>query len=359
MIFLAFLLFGVLFLLGASANGFHGIWLFLDVPSFLYVLLGVAGFFLLFGRKEFVRGVRTFFAFSYPQDEYSPESGQFYLRLTTFTLTWGLIGLLSGMVLLFYDFQPESIGTALAFCLLSFMYASVLALFVFLPIGIRLSPPTLPLPISWRFSVWYLFIGLGTFYLIRCIGAILALALAHFAQQPDIPMEPVFPNELRTIVYRAANLPYNPVDPQWGPFQDGFSAKGILSEVFLYIDVASWIVMVGSVLLFWMASGRIPRWIMAPVVILLGLFWSILGLVIMLSDVNPETIGSGFSVTMLTTLYAFVAAIGFLIVDMTWSGWTGNYTTSQCSPPLSSPAFSESVEQAKEILDRTVENERR
>ena len=98
-----------------------------------------------------------------------------------------------------------------------------------------------------------------------------------------------------------------------------------------------------------MASGRRRKWIAAPAIILIGLFWSILGMVIMLCDLDPETLAPGFACSMLSTFYAFIAAIGFLIADMV----PGNRSGGQ---PASSDD-SEKAEQAKEILDRAVENE--
>ena len=208
MIFLAFLIFAALFVMGATAQGWSYIGLFLDVPSLLFTLLGIAGFFLVFGRKEFGRGVKTFFAFSYPQDDHSPESGRFFLRLTTFTLSWGLWGVVFGMLGSLVELNPDTVGQTLAFSLLSFLYASGLALLVFLPIGIRLSPPTLPLPISWRFSVWNLFVGLVAFYLVRCLAVIVALLIPS-PEKPNVLSIPI--NNPEVVFQRAAFI-LNPVD---------------------------------------------------------------------------------------------------------------------------------------------------
>jgi len=80
----------------------------------------------------------------------------------------------------------------------------------------------------------------------------------------------------------------------------------------------------------------------------IGLF---MGFVFMLGGIDPETFAPGFTVAMLTTLYAFIAAAGFLIADMRHSG--------DCARvPVTSTTLSESMEQAKEIIDRVVEAER-
>jgi len=207
MIFLAFLLFAT-FVVSSATIAKVPLWVFPDGLTFLYILLGVAGYFLLFGRKEFGRGVKTFFAFSYPQDDHSPESGRFFLRLTTFTLSWGLWGVVFGMLGSLVELNPDTVGQTLAFSLLSFLYASGLALLVFLPIGIRLSPPTLPLPISWRFSVWNLFVGLVAFYLVRCLAVIVALLIPS-PEKPNVLSIPI--NNPEVVFQRAAFI-LNPVD---------------------------------------------------------------------------------------------------------------------------------------------------
>ena len=55
---------------------------------------------------------------------------------------------------------------------------------------------------------------------------------------------------------------------------------------------------------------------------------------------------------ILTTLYAFIGAVGFLIVDVIKSG---DYGGQKDIMAATSPAFSEEMEQAKEIVDRVVE----
>jgi len=307
MIFLAFLIFAALFVMGATAQGWSYIGLFLDVPSLLFTLLGIAGFFLVFGRKELGRGVKTFFAFSYPQDDHSPESGRFFLRLATFTLFWGFVGVLWGLLVILIDMNPDTVGVGIAFSLLSFLYASGIALFVFLPIGLRLSPPTIPLPGFWRLSIWQQLCCLLFFFLLAYLIVVCS----------DLG---VFP-------------------PRFG-----------FASIVLFIDVATLVLVVASWWIFRMASGKRRKWMAAPAIILMGLFWSIVGLVIMLGDLDPDTIGAGLAVTMLTTLYAFIGAIGFLIADTVSENRSGGVPSSLDD--------SEKTEQAKEILDRAVEKER-
>jgi hypothetical protein len=331
MISLAFLIIAVLFVLAASIQGFALLWIFVDAQSLLFVLLGIAGYFLLFGRKEFRRGVKTFFAFSFPPDEHDLESGQFFLRLSSFTMRWGILGMLLGVIMIMTDLNPDTVGHALAISLLSFLYASGLALFVFLPIGLRLSPPMVQPPGFWRFSVWHLLFALVAFYLLRCLAAFMMLAVSHD------------PAESFGVVFQQAAFTINPADPQgnYSPFGYG---------IFLYIDPVSIVLMVAGWWTFRLASGKRRRWIAAPVVILIGIFWSIQGFVFMLANLNPDTICAGFMVLTLTTLYGFIAAIGFLIVDSIKSG-------NDKTP--SSPALSDETEQAKQIIDRVVEKERR
>jgi len=346
MISLAFLFVTVLFLLttatlsfGLSNFHFH---VFVDLPSILFILMGVAGYFCLFGRKEFRWGVKTFFAFSFPPDDHSPESGRFFLKLARFTLTWGLLGMVLGIILVMSNLDPDKMGPGVAICLLTFLYASGLALFVFLPIGLRLSPPTAELPTFFRFSAYHLILGLVGFFLVRWLVVLLVFAITL---PPDARTGPISFGELGTVAQQAAFV-LNPADPagDCSPFPLG------LRTIYLLWDVPGIILMVGSWWLFRMASGKRRRWIGAPVIVLIGLFWSIQCLVLMLTNLDPDTFGAGFAVTMLTTFYGFLAAIGFLIADMV-SGKKGGVP--------SSPVHSEEIEQARQIIDRVVENERR
>ena len=309
MISLAFFLFACFFLLSVTvlAKSFT-LFVYFDLPSFLFILLGVTGYFLLFGRKEFGRGVKTFFAFSYPPTEENVATGQFFLRLANFIPSWGVFGTLAGCVLVVNDLNPDTVGPACAVCLLCPFYALVLASFVFLPIGLRLSLPTAQLPGFWRFSIRQLPVCLVLFLLLGYLIVVLS----------DL-----------------------------GIFPPRFSFASIL----LFTDVPSLILIVGSWWIFRLASGKRRKWIGAPTVILMGFFWTIVGLVIMLSDLDPDTIGSGLAVAMLTTLYAFIAAIGFLLADMVSENRSGGIPSSLDD--------AEKTEQVKEILDRVVENERR
>jgi hypothetical protein len=68
----------------------------------------------------------------------------------------------------------------------------------------------------------------------------------------------------------------------------------------------------------------------------------------LLSDLDPNVLGPGIAVGVIPLLYAFIGAAGFLIADI------------HCSfrePPLSPAA--EGTEQAKAIVERVVEKERR
>ena len=338
MIFLAFLIFTLLFVMAVTSQGFAFSWVFVNGPSLLFVLLGIAGYFLLFGRNEFGRGVKTFFAFSFPPDDHSPESGRFFLRLSEFTLTWGLFGMVFGLMLMLSDLDPDRMGTGLAIMLLSFLYAIGLALFMFLPIGLRLSPLQLDSVVFRRLLIrlsWFALVG---FVFLRCLAVILVFSVAQLST--ELP-----PYTYATALQHAA-FALNPADPH-GDYSL-FSPYGIWH----YYDVASIIIIVACWWTFRMASGKRRKWIAAPIVILFGLFWSVVCFPMMASNLNPQTFGAGYFVSMLTTLYGFLAAAGFLITDMVKSGDYGRVVPSSAEP-------SEGTEQAKEILDRAVEKERR
>lgn len=348
MIVLANLLFALLFVLSAAINlaGMDKLWVFLDIPSLSIILLGIAGYVLLFGRQHFRRGVKTCFAMSYPPSEDNAETGRFFLHLAEFIILWGFIGMIFGIVLAMCDLDPTCIGPAIAVALLSPFYALGLSLFVFLPIGLRLSSPaSLQLSGLWRLSVRQLLLALGIFFLLRCLAVIFALLI-----QSDFSLiGPIGAKEFGLVVQRAATVTHNPVDYQWGLFDHG------IREIPIYIDLPTLIQVLGSWWIFRMASGKRRRGIAAPAIILMGLFWSIMGFVIMLTDIKPnlpDLFASGCVVAMLTTLYAFVAAIGFLIADMRSASKDGGV-------PPSSSAPLEDTEQAKEIIENVVARERR
>ena|GEM_PF-2229433 len=324
MIFLGFLIFALLFVLSVAIS-IAPLYVFGDPSSFLFVLLGLTGYILIYGRKEFICGMKTFFAFSFPPDEDTHETGKFFLRLAEFTAAWGLFGMALGVLWAMVDLNPDTIGVPFALCLLSFLYASGLAVFVFLPIGLRLSPSALQPAVSRRLAIRLLILGLVGFFLIRCLVVI--LLRVTMVEPPDW----------------SALFAFNPADPggNYNLFLD-------LRTLFLYIDLPSFILMVGSGCAFWLASGtcRALVSVAAPVMILMGIFWSIQCFVLMLSSLDLDTFGIGYVIAMNTTLYGFIAAAGFLIVDMMLRGFND-------SPPLP-PA--EGTEQAKEIIDRVVED---
>jgi hypothetical protein len=216
MIFLGFLIVSVLFVLSVALSDLNKLVIYWDAPTILYILVGVVGYVLLFGGEKFARGMKTFFAFSFPTDDNAVETGRFFLRLAEFTLAWGLLGMFIGTVLAMSDLDPNTIGMPFAVSVLSFLYATGLAVFVFLPIGLRLSPPTMQLSASWRLSIRQLVIGFGCFFLMRCLVVVLLLAIA---QKPDFRKGPIHSDELGNVVLQAA-VAINPADPQgdYSPF---------------------------------------------------------------------------------------------------------------------------------------------
>ena len=144
----------------------------------------------------------------------------------------------------------------------------------------------------------------------------------------------------------SALFAFNPADP------DGSYNPLLNLRLFsLYIDLPCYLLMVGSVCAFWLASGTCRALVVvaAPVIILMGIFWSIQCFVFMLSALNLDTFGMGYVIAMNTTLYGFIAAAGFLIVDMLLMLLRGS------NAPPSLPLV-EGTEQAKDIVDWAVEN---
>jgi hypothetical protein len=254
-------------------------------------------------------------------------------------------------VLMMLDFDPDSIGMPIAVCLLSFLYALGLTVFVLLPIALRLSPPALHAE-AWKLTAHLAIAGIVMFFVMR-----LLIVVVMFALQND--PAPTVPERVGKIV-QYTFLTLNPADPngevqpQFGDIAKRYENISQTKQIFIYSlhwlfmfwDFPSLVLVAGSWWIFWLASGRRRKLIAAPVMILIGLFWSLQGFCIMLTDVDLELIGAGFYVCMLTTFYAFVAAAGFLIADMC-RGF-------QDPPPSVPPA--EDTEQAKAIIDKAVED---
>ena len=350
MIFLGFLIFAILFVLSVMLCGLDKLIVFWDFPSFMLVSLGIAGYSLHCGRKEFVRGMKVFFAFSFPQDDEAAVTGRFFLRLAEFTLSWGLLIMFFGVVMIMSDLDPDHVGGGMAVSLLSFLYATILSLFVFLPIGLRLSPPTLPMSGLWRFSIRHWLIAFIGFFLVRC----LIVAMLICVQEPG-RTGPMTTQEFGTVVSQAAFM-FNPADPQGLVLPSLGGGHGMvgyfLGTFFCFFDLPCLVPVVGGWWAFRLASGKRRKMIAAPVVILIGITGTLLGFVLMLCDLDPDTVACGFLVSMITTLYGFIGAAGFLISDMRSPG------TALRSVP-GSLDDSEDVEQAKQIIDNVVEKERR
>ena len=350
MISLGFLIFAILFVLSIMLGGLDKLPVFWDFNSFVLVSLGIAGYTLLFGRKEFVRGMKVFFAFSFPQDDDATKAGRFFLRLAEFILSWGLFVMIFGLVMMLADLDPDKVGIGVAVCILGFLYAMSIALFVFLPIGLRLSPSTLPMSGLWRFSIRQWLIAFFSFFLIRCLFVVIFIIL----QAPE-RTGPITSQEFGTVVSRAAFM-FNPADPQ-GDVLPSVADVGMplyfLQMLCCFWDLPCLVLVVGGWWAFRLASGKRRKMIAAPVVILIGLTGTILGCVLMLSDLDPELLGCGFLVSMISTLYGFIGAVGFLISDMRSNPGTNVPDSCAVSPTLSE---SEDMEQAKQIIDRAVED---
>jgi hypothetical protein len=368
MIFLASLLAAVLFLFAICLSGLNALFPFGDPIAALFLFAGLAGYMLLFGRKEFRRGVKTFFAFSFPPDEHSLESGRFFLRFAKFTVRWGLLGMIIGILMMMADLDPETIGIALAVSLLSFFYAAGLAVFVLLPISLRLSPPELK-PVTWKPAVHLALAGLALFFLTRFIFVLLLFSVQEHRTGH------IQPGEIVTAAKQAAFV-FNPADPAgrlfprfdkvekyYVPENGALVEKSrslsffgkiciyILQWLFLFWDMPCIILVVGSWWAFRLAAGKCRGVLAASVIIWIGLLGTIMGLILTFSDVDPELLDLCFLLCMLTTFYAFLAAACFLLSDMC-------RRSGDCGVRLS-PASCEGIEEAKEIIDNVVARERR
>ncbi|MDR0327210.1 MAG: hypothetical protein LBI05_02825 [Planctomycetaceae bacterium] len=328
MIFLAFILITLLFCSAVALGGWDYISVFWDFPSFMLILLGFLLYIFICGRKKFRRGFKTFFTFSFSPEDESLETGQHFLHLTEFIIKWSLlVALIVAFLLMVLDFDVYSIGMFTAICLLSLLYALALTIFVLLPIALRLSPLALHSE-TWKLTAHLAIAGIVIFFVMRLLMVVIMFAI-HNDPVPTLP-ERVGKIVQQTFLTLTPADPNGEGLPKFGadipPFlqrNNFFKDHSLFTKIysyslhwFIYLwDLPSLVLVVGSWWIFRLASGRRRKWIAAPVMILIGLFWSIVGFCMMLADVDPDKIAPGFFVCMLTTLYAFIVAAGFLLAD--------------------------------------------
>lgn len=272
-----------------------------DFPALVFVLAGVGAHIVILGRKKFLRGLSALIRLPKEAD---PEIAEYYGHLTWFTLLLGVVGMAFFAVdALCYIDLIDFVGSPVALSIFIFNYAGWLALALFWPISIRYAVGSeSAFPSKLRFPVGTTLLGITAFFLTRALMAIVFVSMASFLFHQLLPKGP---GEAE-IVVRLAAFSFNPAD--WsGNMLNYLSPQ-------LYFDLPSFVLILLSLGGFRLAAGRLKnRFIWIPVSILLGVLWTLEGLVLMLTDLDPDKISSGYLVALLTAFYGFIAAVLFAI----------------------------------------------
>ncbi|MGL6196624.1 MAG: hypothetical protein ACRC2T_17570, partial [Thermoguttaceae bacterium] len=186
-----------------------------------------------------------------------------------------------------------------------FMYSAYLGIFVFLPISLRCSSvlPRNYVTTVWsrRSTIWIniilVFSMIASLFIIRWM--FLLMLVGRDSKNSDNLIPALF-------------LSYNPILRYYGEE----SASIYFTHPAAWFDEPSIVVMVASITVFIMllAGGLRFMKCIVPFCLISGLFWMFQGCTIMLGNMNPDTLGMGFMVSMLTLVYGGIAASIFLIV---------------------------------------------
>lgn len=270
--------------------------------AFTYILTGISGRILLSGPLKFLRGLK---AILFSPKEEDREISEFYRKLANFTLVWGSLGFLTGVIISTIGIRHlDQIGYGLAFGIFSFFYASCIVFCLFWPIRFRYEPkyPLIGPELSGHFPVAESLLGFSGYALLRLLMSLVLIAMCNYQQYSE---EYIRPDEL-SLAFLIAIIPISPTD--------FISEIGDYSKIGIYINLPSFLSILAGLGIFRLSAGRIRNrldWI--PVSILLGVIFSIYGFIIMFSNLDPSKYGSGVFVSFLSSLYGLIFAILFFI----------------------------------------------
>jgi hypothetical protein len=99
---------------------------------------------------------------------------------------------------------------------------------------------------------------------------------------------------------------------------DCVDTANLLRFLVFFWDFPSFAAVFGMLIACRLEMGKLQnRYDWIPICILIGILWSLLGMSLMLTDLDPETFLIGCMVSLITTLYAFIFAIAVL-VNRSW-----------------------------------------
>ena len=276
---------------------------FVDLWSLGVVVFGVTFHISVFGPFQFLKGLKTFFLLPQPGAA-DPAVGKYYRQLTGFTLGLGTVAMFLGLLVSIGPYRnPDIIGIALAFGLLAFVYATGIALTVFWPISLRHLPDSVDVR---KFPIGFTAAGFASYFITRAFMITLLVSIIILSPRANDTVEPLRMEHVLLIVQQTF-FAINPADTgEMGDFYY-FTPS-------FYFDLPSLLFILGCVGGFRVAAGRIHnRWTWTPVCILYGVWGVILGMTIMLGNMDPKTYSLGCAVCLLSAFYGILGAIFFAI----------------------------------------------
>jgi flagellar motor component MotA len=125
-------------ILGAALGGADKIPIFWDVPSVLLVVFTVT--ILVGGQRKwtlFLQGLKTTLSASAPNIPDAAETAALFRYLANGTLWGSGLWMLTGLIMMFSDFDPDRIYLGIAVSVLPLFYSLMLSVFLFNPIAYR------------------------------------------------------------------------------------------------------------------------------------------------------------------------------------------------------------------------------
>ncbi|MGL6226747.1 MAG: hypothetical protein ACRC10_08995 [Thermoguttaceae bacterium] len=228
------------------------------------------------------------------------KTGRLFYRLTLFSVGLALLGMIYGIGLL--QQTPETLGSGFAVGLLSTLYATYLAVFVFLPISLRCFS-VLPQSVSPPFQTSSFLRRIRFSNLFLILSTIIAFFFARWMFTSML----MIVDPQNSTVYKV--LFFCSIHP--------FERQPLFVPVYQYVkanwDLPTLVLILGSLYIFIKIAGPLFRRIIIPICFLIGLFWMFQGLVCMLGNMSLEYLASGFDVAFLSFEYSLIAA-GFFFL---------------------------------------------
>ena len=156
---------------------------FVDLWSLGVVVFGITFHVAVFEPFLFLKGLKTFFLLPQPGAA-DPAVGKYYRQLTGFTLGLGLVVMFLGLLVSIGPYRnPDIIGIALATSLLTFTYATGIALTVLWPISLRHLPDSVDVR---KFPIGFTTAGFASYFITRAFMITLLVSIMLLSPRAEI-----------------------------------------------------------------------------------------------------------------------------------------------------------------------------